>query len=525
MADYKRLFFAILVVGIAVRIFTALALPDAALSDSLYHLAIAKHLASTGFLPFKGIELMRVNTVPPPFFHFFVASSATAVMQPVGSATAISITLLVSVLQLLMAFILLKKLFPNNWVYGLVFFTVLPLITKYSGVNYTETLASIFVLLSFYLFVLFKRTGSRKFIFLSVFSLAAMSMAKLNATILLPAFILLISWEAKNKKMPWRQILAFALSALLLSGLWFGLEFLREGQLFASNAGDVEKLVDYPFWAAGQITLPNFFSFCLQFNKSLWAFPPDSFFSNSFILESLPFASLLSPEMVFLLLTALTLPITIFLIFASLNAVRKRKPFAVLLLFIYLLSFVVVVARGRNYVFARMILPAMPLLSITFLHGFEDVKGAMKKAFFALLLVLAVYSFVNLLFFSFYYYSSFQKSQGLYSAIAGLSPESKTIISGNHFRAVRWFSERKCIGPEEAFKIPRDIKAKLALSKTSAQEIYKKLVELNITHLAVTCIDDPWDKETITEMIQQGMLEEVFSEECSALYKVKRVFL
>jgi hypothetical protein len=522
MSFYRKLFFLIFIVGIAVRFFVALTLPDAALSDTTYHLAIAEHITKTGFFPFEGITSLKLTTVPPGIFHIFIASASLLLGWQVNFANAVSFKILTSALQLLVAFILLRKLFPKNWVYGIAFFTMLPLLIKYSGVNYVETIASVLVLFSFYLFIEFHRTGQGKFLTLSVFSLAAMAMSKLNATILLPAFLLSFILECWKKGLGPKRSVLFLIAVSLLSSTWFVADFLRSGQFFSSNASSIELLVNHSGRDLASVSISKFITFWVDFNASFWAFPPEAAFRSPLLLNVFPFLGALSYDTYFWVFSLFALPLSLFLVFSLALLVMRRRPYSILLALIFCLALVVVLARATNFVFARMFLPAMPLLSLVFAHGFESFSRKWKRALVALTVIIAIYSFLNMFLFAVHYRSSFNESVRLYDAIAKLPENSKIIIAGNHVRTVRWVSGKSALGPEEAFGIPKVEEPTQRVKLLSKQEIYDTLLDLNITHLALTCLDDPWDRETINEMQLAGMIDEVFSEECALLYQVNR---
>jgi len=513
MTSFRRLFFLILVVGIAVRFFVAAALPDSALSDTLYHLSIAKHAVETGFFPFNGLELFEVSSVPPALYHSFVAS-VLLLTGKLTAASATALTLVVSAIQLLVAFILLKKLFPKNWVYGMAFFTFMPLVTKYAGVNYIETFASIFVLFSFYLYILFRQTGQRKFLLLGIFSLAAMSMAKLSATVVLPAFLFFFAWEMRKKAFPVKGIALFAVIALALSGMWFAAEYSRTGKLLSSNTGDLELLVDYP--ARGLASVSGIGMFFVDFNASFWGFPPDTV-----LFGVLPMLSFLDYEVWRLIFLLFTFPLLLFSAWFIAKSAMQRKQYSWLLVSVLALAFIVVLSRSINYVHARMFLPVMPLLAIPFAEGFGAIVGKWRKIVALLAVIAAVYAFANVSFFAFYYNSSFQKSAPLYAEIALLPEDSLVIIPGNYVRAVRWFAERNALGPEQAFRIPKVVESFSIVQALSKQEIYSRLKELNVTHLVAVCSDNSWNMATIAAMEQDGMLHTFFEHGCSKLFEVK----
>ena len=144
MLNYRKLFLAIFFLGIIVRLFTAVMLPDFMMTDTVYHLSISKNIVETGTLPLQSEEL-GITNLPPALFHVFIASNSILTGIAINPASTTIFAVLISLLQLLVTVILLRELFPKSWEYGAAFFTMLPLLTKFAGINYPETLASLFV--------------------------------------------------------------------------------------------------------------------------------------------------------------------------------------------------------------------------------------------------------------------------------------------------------------------------------------------------------------------------------------------
>ncbi|MAG21788.1 MAG: hypothetical protein CL943_00585 [Candidatus Diapherotrites archaeon] len=520
MSDYRKLFLLIFIVGVAVRLFTAVALPDSALSDTLYHLTIAKGAVETGFFQTGAAGIFEISALPPPLFHTFVAVGSILLGQPIQFVHAVHFTLLVSLVQLLLAFVLLRKLFPEHWVYGMVFFTILPLITKFGGVNYVETLVTIFVMFAFWLYVKFRETGQNKFMWVSIFPLAAMSVTKLNAALLLPIFVLLFAFTAKKKNLQTKPIAIFVILALVLSGGWFVLDFLNTGELFSSNPGVIEHVASYPAWGLSSASSLSPLVFWIDLNANFWAFPPEPAFQSGFAQNIFPFINALPYETYFLLFSLLTIPLSLFLVVSLLKQAKNKEPYAIALLFLFSIAMIAVLLRSRFFPKARMLFPVVPLLAITFAQGLRNLTGNKKKILVALTVLIAVYSFLNIALLSVYYGNSFQQSTALYDAIGETPVDSMIIVAGNHVRAVRYFSERNALGPEEAFVISKQDDPIPIVMALSQEEIYSRLKELEITHFAVTCVDNPWDIDAVREMHNKGALEELFREECAALYKV-----
>ena len=94
-------------------------------------------------------------------------------------------------------------------------------------------------------------------------------------------------------------------------------------------------------------------------------------------------------------------------------------------------------------------------------------------------------------------------------SVKDLPDESKIIIHGNKTRQIEFISDKEAISSSY-------------FSELGVEELYSKLTESGVTHLASTCYKNPWNKGVLKELESQSKLVSVFSDECSILYRVIR---
>ena len=119
---------------------------------------------------------------------------------------------------------------------------------------------------------------------------------------------------------------------------------------------------------------------------------------------------------------------------------------------------------------------------------------------------------------------------------------AKLLIEGNEARVVGWYAPSlKTLGAEGAFgldytrafwkdfkrdngRIPNGNDILMFTRAISAEELYLKMVELSVSHFALTCrYDDPWSREEVARMERFGMLTKLWEKDCAALYEVNYV--
>jgi len=500
-----KIFAAIIVLAILARIFVLFTLPDTALTDSLYHLTITKYIVQNYAIPFQGIPESGVSALPVPLFHLLTAGFFILFQLPVNLEVAKIFPFIFSFLQLLLSFLLLKRMFPKNWVFGFAFVAMQPLMAIFGGVNYLETIASVTVLLCFFVYWRYLETGSKKLILAMPFALMLLTISKENATIFVPAFFAFFLCGIWRKKSPaagkanFALISYFVVVSVLLCSAWFAINFIETGQASVIGA-NVSKLIVN----TAPPTFEGIFLYPLNFNAGFWFFLPLGFESMLFDISS---------SMVFAVFTLISFPFLMLIFYGLVKGLFNRKsplfmPF-VLLAVCLVISFVPLLSRSQRFVHGRLLLPVMPLLGIAFSNAFKELKFPWKKFFTLLFLLLALYAAVFSCFYALHFYQSYNDHVPLYEFVKDLSDESKIVIHGNKTRQVEFIAGKKAISPTNFMRL-------------ESEQLYLKLNESGITHLAATCYKNPWNNDILEELERQGKLVKIFSDDCSNLYGVNR---
>ena len=486
-----KIFAAIIILAVIARIFALFALPDTALTDSMYHLSITRYIVENHAIPFQGIPEAGVVDMPVPLFHLLTAGFLILFQAPLSLATAKIFPAIFSFLQLLLAFLLLKRIFPKNWMAGLAFVAISPLLIIFGAVNYLETLASVTVLLCFFIYWRYVETGKK--IFLAAMPVALLLLALSKETI-----------RKTNSKGLKRIALpaGFAIASILLCSAWFAINFAATGGLgsaFATGTGDMATVLQIP------ATPESIFFYPLNFNSALWFFLPQGF-------ESAPFG--ISQELAFLAFTLISFPILMLVFYGlakGLAATKGPRFKAFLLLGLCLaLSLAILFFRGKRVVVGRMLLPILPLLGIAFANGFAEIKNAnWKRLFAAIFLLFALYSAAFSSLYAMHFNEDYANHDPLYQFAKDLPQGTVVAIHANKARQVEFISGKEAVPYVE-------------FAGLGSADLHSKLVELNVTHLAETCYKNPWGSAVLDELESQGLIAIVFSDDCSTLYEVKR---
>ncbi|MFA4855180.1 MAG: hypothetical protein WC634_01160 [archaeon] len=502
-----KIFAAIIVLALFARIFVLFALPDTALTDSMYHLSITKYIVENHALPFYGIPEAGVVGMPVPLFHILTAGFFVLFQLPVTLAFAKVFPAIFSFLQLLLSFLILRKLFPKNWVFGFAFVAISPLLVIFGAVNYLETLASVTVLLCFFVYWCYVETGRKIFLVAMPLALMLLAISKENATVLVPVFFVFFLYEI-IRKMPSKGLgriawtAGFAIASVLLCSAWFAVNFAATGSLgsaFAAGAGSMAAVLQVP------VGFESIFFYPLNFNSGFWFFLPQGF-------ESAPFG--ISQELAFAAFTLVSFPVLMLVFFGlakGLLAGKEPRFKAFLLLGLCLaVSLGVLFLRGQRFVHGRMLLPVLPLLGIAFSCAFAEIKSANWKRFLAAVFMLfALYSAAFSSLYAMHFNEDYNSHAPLYQFVKELPEGSIVAIHANKVRQI------ESISGKETVPYPK-------FAGLEPNQLYSKLVELNVTHLAETCYKNPWDKVILDELESQGLIAIVFSDSCSTLYDVKR---
>ncbi len=497
----KKVFLVIIALAILTRVFVLFTMPDAPMTDSLYHFAITKYVIQNHALPFQGLPEIGFDGLPVPFYHVLMAIPFAVLRVPFTLQAARVFPFVFSFLQLLLAFLLLRRIFPKNWVFGFAFVAAQPLLMVFGGLNYIETFASVFVLLCFFVYWRFVETGRLAFLLLMPFALAGMALSKESATILVPAFFLAFLYETLRKKPAkaarrWAvKLLYFAVMSVLLCSAWFLVNFWAAGTSSSSMAKTATNLV------ASQQMLPSpepIFLFPLKFNSAFWFFQPQGF------------ESIAHPELAFIAFSLITFPLLCFLFYGMAKGAMKGEKPAILLLLCLALASILLAARGKSFVHIRLLVPMLPLFGIAACRAFKEFRfSSLRKAFAALFLLTAIYSMVSASFYALHFNATYNEHLPLYNFIKELPNDSTIAIHPNKQRQITFIAGKA----SDSFSRFQGIEP---------ENLYTALKGRGVTHLAATCYKNPWDMDALAWLEQQGFLEKVFEDKCSTLYKVSK---
>ncbi|MBN1941099.1 MAG: glycosyltransferase family 39 protein [Candidatus Diapherotrites archaeon] len=525
---------------ILVRIFTAAMLPDAAYTDSLYHLTISKEITSTGVLPFNSnaaeLKLMHIDgDLPPPFFHVVLANFFVLSNNPLDFALASFFPVLITLLSLAFICLISREIFTDkkSVLLSFAFASALPMLTVYTSVNYPEALATLLVLFAFYLLIKFEKTKDPGFIFILPFVIAGFSLSKLTALVLLPVFVIAIAFFVLRSRINHsKRIAAVAIIfTLLFSGAWFVSEFQRSTiehpelgfweKFFPSNAQDVEKLLDFsdddfsaPSWA-------NPVMFFHDFNESFWFFLPFT------LQEILPFTQALPLETIRFAFFALTFPLICLCLYGLFSSLRKRKSIAFLILLILIFGSIPFFARLQKRIYLRLLLVVLPFFGILFAVGFANLKKRLlRRIFYALFFLVVAYSLVFLALTAVHYSSNFNEEKPALEFIKGLPPDAKIaaqrhvvrhiIFFTGHDAEREWFSDYQ--DPEVT---PLNWGYSWEMTKEQLESILSGLKQDSKTdYVLSTCSKSPWRWDLLQELEAEGKVELVFESECSKVHRI-----
>ena len=499
----KKLFFGIIAIAILARIFTLIVMPDAPLTDSLYHLTIARFIIQNHALPLQGISGL-VRDVPAPLYHIIVAIPFTILPFTLNLFTARLFPVLFSALQLILSFVLLKRLFPKHWHFGMAFVAVQPLLIFFGSVNYIETFATCFVLLSFITWMRFSQTGRKTFLIAMPFVLGGMALSKETATILVPVFFLAFLyeiWVKKPAKLSKNWLIGtayFAIASIALSSTWFLFNFSRIGRfgsIASAGSAGISALVNSSF------SMVRVFLFPLSFNTVFWNFLSQAFNQNPMGI---------SPGIALTIFSAITFPVFALILYGLVKGVMKKDKASILLLLCSAIAFVALLAASTKEVYIRMFVPVIPLFGIAFCNAFRELNWVkLKKVMIVLFVLTAIYSVVFTSLYAMHFYEDYSNHVPLYNFIKELPEDSVIVLHPNKFRQVRFIAERGAI-------------ANNLLVRLSSEEVREALGNTNATHIAETCYRQTWDPEMFKDFLEQGFVSKVFEDKCSTLYRINR---
>lgn len=501
-APEAKIVICLVFIALAARLFALLFMPDATMTDSLYHLNIAKYIVQNHALPLAGIPGVSNASLPVPLYHIIVAIPFTVLGIPFSLEAARVFPFIFSMLQLALSCILLKKLFPKNWLIGFAFVAMQPLLIVYGALNYLETLASVTVLLCFLLWLEFVKTGKNACLLAMPLAIAAMALSKESATILVPIFFLAFLYELWKKKgksiAAWAAKTAyFALTTAIFSSIWFIVNSKAQGTAVATASQGIDGFL------TGLLALTPVLVFLvpLQFNASFWFFLAQGF-------ESVPFG--ITAELAFVAFTIATFPVLCFLAYGlAKSAFAKHKP-AILLLLCLIPAFGLLAIRANYQISSRVLVPLLPLFGIAACTAYGSLPSIKWKRIFLLFFSLTVlYSAGLTALYALNFHGDYASHVPLYGFIGTLPEGSAIAVHPNLTRQVEFITGRVAV----SFAY---------FGNLGAEQLEQALEKKGVTHIAATCYKNPWGMGELAALEQEGFLEIVFEDDCSTLYKVKR---
>jgi len=224
----KKIFFAIILLGIIVRIFYFVIIPEGSYNDALFHIDVSQQVIQNQSFD---ISPLNVPFVPPPFYYSLFASFSILNFFEIGFLAIKIFPLIIEVFYLLFAFIVFKKLFKEKYYVPLAFFTIFPWGIRFSGINYVENISLLFVFSTIYfLLTLIEKKEIQFFSLIPlILSISALSLSKLNGTLLVPIFFLSSIYALNKNKVKNVTLILFSISTILLASFWYILNFLKLG--------------------------------------------------------------------------------------------------------------------------------------------------------------------------------------------------------------------------------------------------------------------------------------------------------
>ncbi len=501
----------IIIFAFVARLFALFFMPDVSMTDSIYHLSIVKYIIANHVIPLAGIPNVSNASLPVPLFHILVAIPFTILPIQFNLATARIFPFIFSFLQLVLAFILLKKLFPKRWPIGFAFVAMQPFLIIFGALNYLETLATVTVLACFLIYLRFAETGKTSYLIAMPFAIAAMALSKESATILVPPFFLAFLFELLKKRggvelwkkkgrvlWQWTAKTAyFVVASVTLSAVWFFVNAKSQSTSASTTVrGFAAFLTGLQYLSPVLILLLP-----LQFNASFWFFLAQGFSSNPFGI---------SAELAFVAFSIVTFPVLCLIFFGLAKGVAKKDRASLLLLLCLAFSFFILVVRANRQISVRMLVPIIPLFGISVCWAFKSINGINWRRIALLLFSLtAIYSVAFSSLYVLNFYEDYNNHIPLYEFAKGLPEGSVIAIHPNKTRQLPFITGVQSV----SFAYFNDLKQ---------EELIQKLNEYNVTHIAATCYKNPWDLDVLNSLEQQYLLEKVFGDNCSTLYWLKK---
>jgi len=499
----------IIALAIFARIFILFAMPDAPLTDTLYHLTISRFIVENHALPFNGIPNM-VRNMPAPLYHVVMAIPFAILPLELNIATARIFPFAFSAIQLLLSYILLKMLFPKNWFAGFAFVAIQPLLLIYGALNYVETFASSFVLLSFIIYWKFVETGKKHYLLAMPFVLAGMAMSKDTTLLFVPVFFLAFFFEIWKKRpkqlsQKWAALTAyFVIASILLASAWRAISFFAIGGIGAIGELGISQLASVSERAT---SLQSSFLYPLEFNTAFWSFLPQAFASSPLGI-SFGFA--------FTIFSIVTLPVLAFIFYGMINGSLKFEKPSIIFLSCFVLAMlsIFLISPKSSVIYIRILVPLLPLFGVAVCTGFKHFKSPKKRTILiALFALTALYSIAFISLYAMHFNQEYNNHLPLYTFIKELPDGSVIAIHEEKKRQVYFIGEKEFASHTWFYK------RNYLFSKEEMQEL---LDVRDVSHIAKTCSQNPWNAEIIDSFLEEGYLQQVYQDSCSTLYEIKR---
>jgi len=491
----KNVFFGIIILGILARIFYFIVIPEGTYNDTLYHINVIKEVIEK-----QSFDLTQID-VPPPFYYSLFVSFFTLSLLDLNLFTLKIFPFAIEALYFVFAFFVLRKIFKEKYYVPLAFFSIFPWSVRFSGINYIENLSIIFVLSTFYFLLdLMEKKNVRLFsLFPIIFSISALSLSKLNATILVPIFFLTTIFFLVKNNTKLLTITIFSIFVIFLSSFWFINNFFIFGVFDQHIKSDVFDIGSSTGFSVESIVSNLQFYFVYFFD-----FPNESAFSTGGFLYEFDFFILS------IIFTLMVLPIFFTILFGFKKMIFEKQILNFTIIALILISFIPVIQRVAYY---RLIIPVTPLIAIVFAKGFLELKNSKLKSIVMVSFVLFSFYSIALTSISGVAFGDvYSKHNNLFNELSDLDDDSLILINSNMQRHVSVLSNQNAFGLAPDEKI---------LNVQSANSFYESIKEFGITHIAKTCFKDPLNQEFVFQLEQKGQLIKTFSDSCSEIYEVK----
>jgi len=449
LKNKTKILLAIFFLALIFRIFSIVVVPEPAYNDSVYHLEVAQQFMQGNF---------PTQETPPFLYHIILAGFFGFTGLPMVWPFVKVIPLLVALLQIGIAFLLFKKVFPKSYLIPTIFFVSFPWIVRMGSVNMVDSFSVLAVVVfAYFAYRLAESTTSKlsmRYALLSALSFLPMAFSKTNVIFIIP-FMLICFGLLLREKLGVKKALPLFVFAIV-----FGASFvLISATLPFGSANPLESgapsIRNLPL---PQLNLINFEFFPKSF-AVFFDFPHESSFDKMPILGSLPYF----PVLVIFILILLPLGFLIIkgayvsakraITFAKslfLKTKEKRSDFAMTLFWLMaLLCFLASIypsltAIRESEIYVRYLLPALPFIALLVGLAYERSSVRLRQVALVSILLFAFYSFAMTSTSAMFYYNVQQKNMPLYDYL-NASSDIPSIISMLNSRALRYYTNKEVI--------------------------------------------------------------------------------